>query len=61
MDDPEEYHRVAKVSNPYGDGKSSERIVRTIIEWSNQRIENVYARSAKEDNTLIPSSTNTGL
>ncbi len=28
VDDPQEYHRAAKVTNPYGDGKSSERIVK---------------------------------
>ena len=37
VDDPEEYHRVAKVTNPYGDGKSGERIVRAIVKWWNQR------------------------
>ncbi len=37
LDDPEEYHRVAKVTNPYGDGKSGERIVRAIVKWWNQR------------------------
>ena len=37
LDDPEEYRRIAKVSNPYGDGKSGERIVRGIIEWWHQR------------------------
>jgi len=52
---------VAKVTNPYGDGKSSERIVRAIVEWSNQRNENVYPRSAKEDLALIPSLINEGL
>lgn len=61
VDDPEEYHRVAKVSNPYGDGKSSERIVRTVIEWSNQRNENVTACSAKGDIAPITSSINAGL
>ncbi len=61
VDDPEEYYRVAKVSNPYGDGKRSERIVRTIIEWSIQRNENVDAPSSKEDLAMIPSSINAGL
>ncbi len=61
VDDPEEYHRVAKVSNPYGDGKSSERIVRTVIEWSNQRNENVTACSAKGDIAPTTSSINAGL
>ena len=37
LDDPEEYRRIAKVSNPYGDGKSGERIVRGIVEWWHQR------------------------
>ena len=37
VDDPEEYHRVANVSNPYGNGKSRELIVRAIVEWWNQR------------------------
>ncbi len=38
LDDPEEYRRIAKVSNPYGDGKSGERVVRGIVEWWNQRL-----------------------
>jgi len=37
LDGPEEYRRIAKVSNPYGDGKSGERIVRGIVEWWHKR------------------------
>ncbi|MFQ5853199.1 MAG: non-hydrolyzing UDP-N-acetylglucosamine 2-epimerase [Candidatus Binatia bacterium] len=59
--DPQEYHRAAEVTNLYGNGKSSERIVRAIIEWSNQRNENVYARSGKGDIAPITSSINAGM
>ncbi len=58
MDDPEEYHRVGKVSNSHGIGKSSQLIVRAIVEWWNLRNENVYARSGKGDIALILSSSN---
>ncbi len=37
VDDPEEYHRVAPVSNPYGNGKSRELIGSAIVEWWIQR------------------------
>jgi len=37
VDDPREYNRVAKISNPYGDGKSGERIVSAVVEWLNHR------------------------
>ncbi len=37
VNDPEEYHRVAKVSNLYIDGKSGERVLRTIVKWWIQR------------------------
>lgn len=36
LDDPDQYHRLAKVSNPYGDGKSGERIVTAILQWLNR-------------------------
>ena len=32
LDHPEEYRRMAGIKNPYGDGKSSERIVRILSE-----------------------------
>jgi len=54
VDDAEEYHRMAKVTNPYGDGKSGKRIVRAIVQWSNQRKDNICARSAR--GTLLQSS-----
>ena len=41
VDDPEEYHRMAKVTNPYGDGKSSKRSVRAIVQWLNQRAKTI--------------------
>ena len=30
---PEEYDKMAKAVNPYGDGHASERIVSHIVEW----------------------------
>jgi len=60
VDDPEEYHRMARVTNPYGDGKSSERIVRVIVKWWGQRNEKFFARPAERDIALIPSSNNAG-
>lgn len=34
LTDAEEYHKMAKAVNPYGDGHASERIVKVIEEWS---------------------------
>lgn len=31
LDDPDEYQRMAKASNPYGDGHAAERIVRALL------------------------------
>jgi UDP-N-acetylglucosamine 2-epimerase len=31
LDDPDEYNRMAKAVNPYGDGKASERIVKALL------------------------------
>jgi UDP-N-acetylglucosamine 2-epimerase (non-hydrolysing) len=31
LDDPNEYERMARIVNPYGDGKASQRIVATIL------------------------------
>jgi UDP-N-acetylglucosamine 2-epimerase (non-hydrolysing) len=33
LDDPEQYERMARTVNPYGDGRASERIVSAIREW----------------------------
>lgn len=35
LTDQEEYGRMAKAVNPYGDGHASERIVQAILEWNN--------------------------
>jgi len=61
VDNPEEYHRVANVSNPYGDGKSSERIVSAIVEWWNQAEDNIYSHSTKGNTALSQSSGNPGV
>ena len=61
VDDPEVYHRVANVSNPYGDGKSSERIVSAIVEWWNQAEDNIYSHSTKGNTALSQSSGNPGV
>ncbi len=37
VDDPEEDHRVAHASTPYGNGKSRELIGSAIVGWWNQR------------------------
>jgi len=37
VDDPEEDHRVAHVSTPYGNAKGRELIGSAIVEWWNQR------------------------
>lgn len=37
LTDKEEYDRMAKAVNPYGDGHASERIVRAIIDWKNNQ------------------------
>ena len=37
VDDPRVYRRAAEVTNPYGNGKSSELIVRAIVRWWNPR------------------------
>ncbi|MFQ5989893.1 MAG: non-hydrolyzing UDP-N-acetylglucosamine 2-epimerase [Candidatus Methylomirabilales bacterium] len=36
LEHPEEYDRVAQVTSPYGDGKSGERIVQSVVNWLNQ-------------------------
>lgn len=33
LEKPEEYQKMAKAVNPYGDGHASERIVEAILEW----------------------------
>lgn len=38
LTDMDEYNRMARAVNPYGDGHASERIVRHILEW-NRRIQ----------------------
>ena len=34
LDDPKEYDRRARIHNPYGDGRASERIAQTLSEYS---------------------------
>ena len=33
LDNPEEYNKMAKATNPYGDGQASKRIVDAIIDY----------------------------
>jgi UDP-N-acetylglucosamine 2-epimerase len=33
LDDPAEYARMARATNPYGDGHAAERIVNAIMLW----------------------------
>ena len=34
IEHPEEYYKMAKAVNPYGDGHACERIVKHLLEWS---------------------------
>lgn len=38
LNDKEEYAKMARAMNPYGDGHASERIAKEIINWGNDRI-----------------------
>jgi UDP-N-acetylglucosamine 2-epimerase (non-hydrolysing) len=40
LDDQNEYARMARLHNPYGDGKASERIARRIIQFLNDDVPN---------------------
>lgn len=33
LEDPEEYQRMARAVNPYGDGRASQRIVEALLRW----------------------------
>ena len=37
LTDQEEYNKMAKAVNPYGDGHASERIVKAVVEWMSNR------------------------
>lgn len=37
LDDPDEYHRMSMVINPYGDGQASRRIVETLLSYEEGR------------------------
>lgn len=37
LDDPEKYGQMAKVTNPFGDGRASERIVKVLLEHEIER------------------------
>ena len=37
LDNPSEYEKMSKASNPYGDGHASERIANAIIDYFNNK------------------------
>jgi UDP-N-acetylglucosamine 2-epimerase (non-hydrolysing) len=38
LEDSEEYERMARAENPYGDGRASKRIVKALLERSKKSI-----------------------